>query len=80
MTLNPKKKLLVSLISLFILWVLIALISIFVGTYDLNPLQALLSGDELSKTIYFKIRIPNYEKIKFQSFFCCLEDDQYEYR
>jgi len=58
MTLNPKKKLLVSLISLFILWVLIALISIFVGTYDINPLQALLSGDELSKTIYFKIRIP----------------------
>jgi len=58
MTVNPKNKLLVSLISLFILWVLIALISIFVGTYDINPLQALLSGDELSKTIYFKIRIP----------------------
>ncbi|MFQ5788521.1 MAG: FecCD family ABC transporter permease, partial [Thermodesulfobacteriota bacterium] len=58
MAANSKNKLLVSLITLLVLWLLIALINIFVGSYDINPIKALISGDELSKTIYFKIRIP----------------------
>lgn len=55
---NAKKKLIVSLSLLFLLWFLIAVISIFAGTYQVNPVKALLSGDELSKTIILKIRIP----------------------
>jgi len=55
---NAKKKLIVSLSLLFLLWFLIAVISIFAGTYQVNPVKALLSGDELSKTVILKIRIP----------------------
>ena len=55
---NAKKKLLISLSVLFLLWVLVAGISIFAGTYDVNPIRALLSGDGLSKTVILKIRIP----------------------
>jgi len=43
---------------LFVLWLLIALISIFAGTYDVNPIKTLISGDELSKAVLLKIRIP----------------------
>jgi iron complex transport system permease protein len=55
---KPKKKLLISLTVLILIWVIISIISVFAGTYDVNPIRALLSGDELSKTIYLKIRVP----------------------
>ncbi|MBI2487754.1 MAG: iron ABC transporter permease [Deltaproteobacteria bacterium] len=55
---NAKKKLLISLTLLFLLWLLVAGISIFAGIYDVNPIKALISGDELSKTVILKIRIP----------------------
>ncbi len=54
---SAKKKFLISLTLLFLLWLLIAGISIFAGTYDVNPIKA-LTGDELSKTVLLKIRIP----------------------
>jgi len=55
---NAKKKLAISFGLLFLLWILVAGISIFAGTYDLNPIKVLLSGDELSRTVLLKIRIP----------------------
>jgi ABC-type Fe3+-siderophore transport system permease subunit len=55
---QARKKLIFSLSALVLLWILISLASIFIGTYDINPIRAILSGDELAKTIYFKIRIP----------------------
>ncbi|MGB7292727.1 MAG: iron ABC transporter permease [Thermodesulfobacteriota bacterium] len=55
---QARKKLIFSLGSLILLWIIISLTSIFIGTYDINPISAILSGDELAKTIYFKIRIP----------------------
>jgi cobalamin transport system permease protein len=55
---QARKKLIFSLSSLVLLWILISLASIFIGTYDINPIRAILSGNELAKTIYFKIRIP----------------------
>jgi iron complex transport system permease protein len=55
---NTKKKLLSSLSLLFILWLLIAGISVFIGTHGVNPIKALLEGDELSKTIFLRIRLP----------------------
>ncbi len=55
---QARKRLIFSLSALVLLWILISLASIFIGTYDINPIRAILSGDELGKTIYFKIRIP----------------------
>jgi iron complex transport system permease protein len=55
---QARKKLIFSLSSLILLWIIISLVSIFIGTYDINPIRAILSGDDLAKTIYFKIRIP----------------------
>jgi ABC-type Fe3+-siderophore transport system, permease component len=55
---NAKRKFVTSLILLFLLWFLVAAISIFLGTYDANPIRALFSGDEISKTVYIEIRIP----------------------
>jgi iron complex transport system permease protein len=55
---QARKKLIFSLSSLILLWIIISLVSIFIGTYDINPIRAILSGDELAKTIYFRIRIP----------------------
>ena len=55
---QARKKLIFSLSLLVLLWILISLASIFIGTYDINPIRAIISGDELAKTIYFKIRIP----------------------
>jgi iron complex transport system permease protein len=55
---QARKKFILSLSSLILLWILISLVSIFIGTYDINPIRAILSGDELARTIYFKIRIP----------------------
>jgi iron complex transport system permease protein len=55
---NAKRKLIISLSILILLWVLVSVISIFTGTYELNPFKAIFSGDELSWTIYSRIRIP----------------------
>ena len=55
---HAKKKLIISSSILILIWILISLISIFIGTYDINPVKAVFSGDELARTIYFKIRIP----------------------
>ncbi len=55
---QTRKKLILSLSTLIFLWIIISLVSIFIGTYDVNPIKAMVSGDELAQTIYFKIRIP----------------------
>lgn len=55
---QARNKLTLSLSSLTLLWIAICLVSMFAGTYDTNPIRAILSGDELAKTIFFKIRIP----------------------
>lgn len=55
---NAKKKLVASSIFLFLLWLLTAAISIFAGTYEADPIKALFSDDELSRTVYLDIRIP----------------------
>ena len=57
-TISAKKKLLFSFGLLFLLWITVAVISVFLGTYEVNPIKAIFSGDELSRTIYFQIRIP----------------------
>jgi iron complex transport system permease protein len=57
-TMSTKKKLVISFTLLFLLWIVIAGISVFSGTYKANPISAIFSGDELSRTIYFQIRIP----------------------
>ncbi len=55
---DAKRRLIISLSSLILLWIAVSVVSVFIGTYDLNPIQAVLSGDELAKTIFLKIRIP----------------------
>jgi len=57
-TMSAKKKLVISFTLLFLLWIVIAGISVFSGTYKADPISAIFSGDELSRTIYFQIRIP----------------------
>ena len=55
---STNKKFLISIGLLFVLWIIVALIAIFTGTYSIGPLEAFSNADELSKTIFFKIRIP----------------------
>lgn len=55
---NIKRKFILSISLLAVLWVFICLVSIFSGTYGMIPLQDILAGDELANTIFFKIRIP----------------------
>jgi len=55
---STNRKFLISVGLLFILWIIVALIAIFTGTYSIGPLEAFSNVDELSKTIFFKIRIP----------------------
>lgn len=55
---SSNKKFVFSIALLFVLWIITALISIFSGTYDIGPLEAISNVDELSKTIFFEIRIP----------------------
>jgi iron complex transport system permease protein len=55
---NTNKKFYISVALLFLLWIVTALIGIFAGTYEIGPIDAILNGDELSKTIFLKIRIP----------------------
>jgi iron complex transport system permease protein len=53
-----KKKFHIALGLLLLLWVVTAAVSVFSGTYEKNLIDALLSGDELAGTIFYKIRIP----------------------
>ncbi|MFI5323641.1 MAG: FecCD family ABC transporter permease [Thermodesulfobacteriota bacterium] len=53
-----KKKFLISINLLSLLWLIIASVSVLSGTYETNPLALLFKGDELANTIFFKIRIP----------------------
>jgi ABC-type Fe3+-siderophore transport system permease subunit len=53
-----KKKFLISIIVLLLLWLLIASVSVLSGTYATNPLSVLFQENELTNTILFKIRIP----------------------
>jgi len=55
---STNRKFLISVSLLFVLWIIVALIAIFTGTYSIGPLEAFSNVDELSKTIFFKIRIP----------------------
>lgn len=55
---STNRKFIISIGLLFILWLIVAVIAIFSGTYDIGPLEAILNGDELSNTIFFDIRIP----------------------
>jgi iron complex transport system permease protein len=53
-----KKKFHIALGLLLLLWVVTAAVSVFSGTYEKSLIDALLSGDELAGTIFYKIRIP----------------------
>jgi len=53
-----KKKFIISLSVLFLLWAVTAVVSVLSGTYDMSILEALFRGDELAGTIFYKIRIP----------------------
>ena len=55
---STDRKFIISVVLLFILWLIVALIAIFSGTYNIGPLEAILNRDQLSKTIFFDIRIP----------------------
>jgi len=55
---STNRKFLISVSLLFVLWIIVALIAIFTGTYSIGPLETFSNFDELSKTIFFKIRIP----------------------
>jgi iron complex transport system permease protein len=53
-----KKKFLISISLLILLWLVIASVSVLLGTYETNPIAAILRGDQIANTIFFKIRIP----------------------
>jgi len=55
---STNRKFLISVGLLFLLWIIVASIAIFTGTYNIGPLEVFTNFDELSKTIFFKIRIP----------------------
>ena len=55
---STNRKFVISMLLLFILWILVAIIALFSGTYSIGPLEALSNSDDLSNTIFFKIRIP----------------------
>lgn len=58
---STNRKFLISTVLLFVLWIIVALIAIFTGTYSIGPFEAFeafSNSDELSKTIFLKIRIP----------------------
>ncbi|GIW47531.1 MAG: iron ABC transporter [Deltaproteobacteria bacterium] len=55
---NVRRKLIVSLTFLFILWILTVWISLFSGTYEFNPVEVFSGNDEMLKTILLKIRVP----------------------
>ncbi|MEW6145664.1 MAG: iron ABC transporter permease [Thermodesulfobacteriota bacterium] len=53
-----KKKFIIALSLLLLLWVVTAAVSVLSGTYEKSIIGALFSGDELAGTIFYKIRIP----------------------
>lgn len=55
---SSNRKFLISMALLFILWLIVVFIALFSGTYSIGPLEALSNTDDLSNTIFFKIRIP----------------------
>ncbi|MEQ9619972.1 MAG: iron ABC transporter permease [Deltaproteobacteria bacterium] len=55
---STKKKFIISISLLLILWALISLVSIFTGTYGMLTPGEIMGGDELVSTIFFKIRVP----------------------
>lgn len=55
---NARYKLILSLFIFLSIWIVIAIISIYSGTYDVSPLKGLLNGDPLAKIVYLKIRLP----------------------
>lgn len=55
---KAKKKLVISLGVLFLLWIIVAVVSVFIGTYEMNPFKAIFSADETLRTIYFQVRVP----------------------
>ncbi len=55
---STNRKFLFSVGLLFLLWIIVASIAIFTGTYSIGPLEVFTNFDELSKTIFLKIRIP----------------------
>jgi len=55
---DSRKKFIITVTLLFLLWLIISLISVFMGTYGGASLGTIFSGDELTNTIFFKIRIP----------------------
>jgi len=55
---NSNRKFLVSISALFILWMITAAIAIFSGSYSISPVDAFSNLNDLTETIFFKIRIP----------------------
>lgn len=55
---KSSNKFILSIGLLSALWLIVALISIFTGTYEIGPIEAVINPDELSKTIFLNIRIP----------------------
>ncbi len=55
---STNRKFIISISALFILWLIVALIALFTGTYSIGLLEALSNTDDLTNTIFFQIRIP----------------------
>jgi len=55
---SSNRKFIISISGLFILWLITAFIAIFSGSYNISPLDAFSDINELTQTIFFKIRIP----------------------
>lgn len=53
-----KKKFIIAAAVLFVLWLIVAAVSVFSGTHDMGVTEALFGGDELANTIFYKIRLP----------------------
>ena len=55
---SSNRKFIISILLLFILWLAVVCIALFSGTYSIGLFEALSNTDDLSNTIFFKIRIP----------------------
>ncbi len=55
---NSRKKFLIAVSLLLVLWLAVSLVSVFIGTYGWVSPGTIFSGNELASTIFFKIRIP----------------------
>lgn len=54
---NARKKYVISISLLFVIWLIVAAISVFTGAYDLGSIESILQ-DEFAKTVLFQIRLP----------------------